>query len=202
MPYEYRKLTPQQREDVIAQRRAMGYPPHAPPHPFREKGYYLITATNYEHVQIMSSPGRRTEFQKRLLIALQAINVDVIGWVILTNHYHLLGGMQSLDDISAALKQLHGSTSSEWNKEDGLQGKRKVWYKFSDRMICDDAQYFRALNYTHYNPIKHGYVEDAYDWPWSSLSLYYEDHGRAWLREKWKIYPPEPDFGKGWDDLG
>jgi putative transposase len=201
MPYEYRDLTPQQREEVIARRRAMGYPLHAPPHPVRDQGYYMISAANYEHTPIMSSPSRRTAFQKQLLTTFQEIQADVIGWVILANHYHLVGGMQSLDDVSAALRQLHGSTSFEWNKEDGLQGKRKVWYKFFDHKIRDDTHYYLALNYIHYNPIKHGYVNDAYDWQWSSLSLYCEDHGREWLREKWNRFPPGPDFGNGWDDL-
>ena len=41
MPYEYRKLTPEEREAVLRQRRECGYPRHAPPHPFREAGRYL-----------------------------------------------------------------------------------------------------------------------------------------------------------------
>lgn len=201
MPYEYRKLTLAQRRDVIAQRKAMGYPLHASPHPFRKAGYYMLTAANYEHAHVMNSPERRTEFQKRLLLAFQEIKADMAGWAVLSNHYHVMTGVQSLDDVSAALKHLHGSTSFEWNKADDLQGKRKVWYKFADRKIRDEAHYYRALNYIHYNPVKHGYVQDAYDWQWSSLSLYYEDHGRDWLREKWNDYPPEQDFGKGWDDF-
>lgn len=201
MPYEYRKLTPKQREEVVAQRKAMGYPLHAPPHPFRDEGYYMLTAANYEHACVMNTDERRTEFQKKLLLAFQEIKAEVVAWVVLANHYHILACVGSLDDVSAALKQLHGSTSFEWNKADGQTGKRKVWYKFADRMIRNDAHYYRALNYIHYNPVKHGYVEDSYDWQWSSLSLYYEDHGRDWLREKWKSHPPEPDFGKGWDEM-
>ena len=161
----------------------------------------MLTAVNYEHAPIMNSPERRTEFQRRLLVAFQEIKAEVAAWVVLANHYHILAGVGSLDDVSAALKQLHGSTSFEWNKADGLQGKRKVWYKFADRMIRDDAHYYRALNYLHYNPVKHGYDKDAYAWQWSSLSMYYDDHGRDWLREKRKAYPPEEDFGAGWDEM-
>lgn len=201
MPYEFRKLTPEQREEVIAQRRAMGFPLHAPPHPFRDEGYYLLTAANYEHARVMESPERRTEFEKRLLAAFQEIEADIVGWVVLANHYHVLAGVESLDAVSAALKQLHGSTSFEWNTADGLRGKRRVWYKFADRKIRDNAHYFRALNYIHFNPVKHGYVKDAYEWQWSSLSMYYEDHGRDWLREKWREFSPEPNFGKDWDDM-
>lgn len=201
MPYGYRKLAPKQREEVIAYRKAMSYPLHAPPHPFREAGYFLLTAANYEHAHVMDSSERRTEFQQRLLIAFQEITAEVVAWVVLANHYHLLAGVQSLDDVSAVLKHLHGATSFEWNKADGLQGKRRVWYKFADRMIRDDAHYYRAMNYIHFNPVKHGYVQHASDWQWSSLSLYYEDHGEDWLRETWNCYPPGIDFGKGWDEM-
>jgi putative transposase len=200
MPYEYRTLTEEQRQEVLAHRKAQGYPLHAPPHPYRKAGCYLLTAANYEHVHIMESPERRTAFQNRLLSAFQEIKADIVGWVILGNHYHILAGVESLDEVSLVLKHLHGSSSYEWNKADGMQGKRRVWYKFADRMIRDDAHYYRALNYIHYNPVKHGYVEHASDWTWSSLSWYYEDQGSDWLREKWKTYPPEKDFGLGWDD--
>jgi len=201
MPYEYRNLTPKQQEEIVAHRKAMGFPLHAPPHPFRESGYYMFTAANYEHALIMNSPERRTNFQKRLLLAFQEIEAIIVAWVILANHYHILACVNSLEDVSAALKQLHGSTSFEWNLADGLQGKRKVWYKFSDRMIRGNEHYFRAMNYIHCNPIKHGYVEKASDWQWSSLSMYYEDHGLDWLREKWKNFPPQKEYGKGWDEM-
>lgn len=199
MPYEYRKLSPEKRQEVVRQRRARGYPLHAPPHPFRQAGAYFITAANFEHVPIMADPGRRTEFEARLLASVHAINADVFGWVILPNHYHILLGVDSLDLVSAALKQLHGSTSREWNLADGQTGKRQVWYKFHDRMIRDEAHFYRVLNYIHINPVKHGYVSDPYEWPWLSLSNYLDAHGREWLRERWRQHPPG-DFGRGWDD--
>jgi hypothetical protein len=35
MPYEYRKLSPTEREEIVTYRRTHGYPLHAPPHPSR-----------------------------------------------------------------------------------------------------------------------------------------------------------------------
>jgi hypothetical protein len=67
MPYEYRKLSPSEREEIVRYRQERGYPLHAPPHPFREAGYYLITAAKHEHAPIMDSPLRRTEFEIFLL---------------------------------------------------------------------------------------------------------------------------------------
>lgn len=200
MPYEYRKLAPKEREEIVNYRREHGYPLHAPPHPFRDAGAYLISGANFEHQAIMSSPDRRTEFETRLLNSIKEITEDLIAWVVLPNHYHVLISIQSLDDVSATLKHLHGTTSREWNLEDNLTGKRRVWYKFADTCIRNDAHLSVGSNYIHYNPVKHGYVSDPYDWPWSSLQVYYKDRVKDFLREEWQAYKPPDDFGKGWDD--
>ena len=200
MPYEYRKLSTTEREEIVKYRIGRGYPLHAPPHPFREAGAYLISVANFEHKAVMKSPQRRTEFETHLLNSLKEIVDNLIAWVVLPNHYHVLLYTQSLDDISATLKHLHGTTSRTWNLEDGLTGKRRVWYKFFDTCIRNEGHFHTAFNYIHYNPIKHGLVQDAYEWPWSSLSMYYDDKGRDWLKEHWQMYTPSVDFGNGWDD--
>jgi len=148
----------------------------------------------------MKPPARRTEFETLLLDALKEIADELIAWVILPNHYHVLAAIEALDHVSAALKQLHGVTSRRWNLEDGLTGQRRVWYKFADTYIRNERHLHEAFNYIHYNPVKHGYVKDTYAWQWSSLGLYYDDFGRGWLRDHWQAYTPAPDFGKGWDD--
>jgi hypothetical protein len=69
MPYEYRKMTPAERAEVVKQRREQGYPYHAPPHPFRQAGCYLITAASFEHANVLSNPARRSEFECDLLVS-------------------------------------------------------------------------------------------------------------------------------------
>ncbi|MBI5965367.1 MAG: transposase [Chloroflexi bacterium] len=201
MPYEYSKLSLVEREEIVRHRSEQGYPLHAPPHPFRDAGAYLITAANFEHKAVMNSPKRRTEFETRLLNSIKEFSDELIAWMVLPNHYHILIMVKSLDDVSTALKQLHGTTSREWNIEDNLTGSRRVWYKFADTRIRNDVHLHAAFNYIHFNPVKHGYAGSAYDWHWSSLSLYYNDKGRDWLRTHWKEYTPPNDFGNGWDDF-
>jgi putative transposase len=156
MPYEYRKLSPKEREEIVSDRRARGYPLHAPPHPFRGTGAYLITAANFEHKALMDWPERRTEFETRLLDSIKEIAGEIIAWVILANHYHVLLVIQSLNDVSAVLKQLHGKTSRDWNIEDNLTDRRRVWYKFVDTQVRNDTHLRLAFNYIHFNPVKHG----------------------------------------------
>ncbi len=200
MPYEYRKLSPQERETLVAYRREHGYPLHAPPHPYREAGCYLITAANFEHAPIMAAPARLSEFEADLIKALNGIRAETIAWVVLPNHYHFLANVESLDYVSAALKFLHGTTSRRWNLEDDLTGKRRVWYKFYDRALRNEEQVRQTFNYIHYNPKKHGYANDVYRWAWSSLRLYEEDRSCDWLNTQWTSTPIPKDFGHGWDD--
>ncbi len=199
MPYEYRKLTSEERQAIREQRRARGYPLHEPPHPYRHTGTYFLTAANFEHQPIMAAVERRTEFEERLLTAMATIQARVFGWVVLLNHYHLLVGVDSLNQISKVLKLLHGATAYEWNLADGPTKKRTVWYKFADRMIRNDQHFYTALNYIHINPVKHGLVDSPYDWPWSSVHEYLDTQGQQWLRQQWTSFPPN-DFGTGWDD--
>ncbi|HET9588823.1 MAG TPA: hypothetical protein VFO91_08545, partial [Anaerolineales bacterium] len=56
-------------------------------------------------------------------------------------------------------------------------------------------------NYHHYDPVKHGYVSDPFDWPWSSLLMCFQEKGKDWLHEQWRAHVPADDFGKGWDDI-
>ncbi len=199
MPYEYRKLSAKERQEIVEVRKQRGYPLHSPPHPFREAGSYLITAANFEHKPIMAAPERRAGFQKLLLSGFQEIGAEIVGWVILPNHYHILANVESLDAVSGLLKHIHGSTSHAWNLQDSLAGNRKVWLRFSDYMMRSDEQFYRTLNYIHNNPVKHGQVENVYDWAWSSLFMYVDEMGEDWLRETWKKYKPDANLGKGWD---
>ncbi len=43
-----------------------------------------------------------------------------------------------------------------------------VW----EHLIRDEADYERHVDYIHYNPVKHGYVDRATEWPYSSIRRY------------------------------
>ncbi len=198
MPYEYRRMSPEQREAILRVRAERGYPLHAPPHPLKEKTYYLLSAANFEHRHIMVNAERRTEFQKLALEKFQEFDNEVSAWVFLPNHYHVLAYVPNFPKLPVLFNRLHGSTSRKWNLEDDQTGKRKVWYEFHDRMIRNEAHFYATLNYIHYNPVKHGYSKRMNEWEWSSFSWYLEEMGRDWLVEIWRKYPIK-NYGDKWD---
>jgi putative transposase len=197
-PYSYRRMTEEERAEVVRIRRERGYPLHSPPHPFRDAGYYLLTAANFEHQYIMSSETRRVRFEKMLLETLVEVDIEIVAWVVLPNHYHILVGLQTLDIISDVLKSVHGKTSRQWNLDDCAIG-RQVWYRYTDRKMRDEKHYWTAINYIHYNPIKHGWSSCADDWLCSSFKNFFDTFGRDYLVDKWREYPIG-NFGDNWDD--
>ncbi len=197
--YEYRKLTPEQRENLVKERLARGFPPHSPPHPVREEIFYLLTAACYEHVRLMESANRRRQVLDMLFEQFINSGMELRAWVVLPNHYHLLACVTDFNALGNMFRLVHGPTSRQWNLEDNKMG-RKTWYRFTDRAIRSERHYYTTLNYIHYNPVKHGCVKSPYDWAESSVHWYMEHHGREWLRDVWMRHPVR-EYGKGWDDI-
>jgi putative transposase len=53
------------------------------------------------------------------------------------------------------------------------KGERGVWQRrYWEHMIRDERDYARHVDYIHYNPVKHGYVPRAAEWPYSSIHRY------------------------------
>ena len=81
------------------------------------------------------------------------------------------------------------------------KGERGIWQRrFWEHLIRDDTDLQRHVDYTHYNPVKHGCARSPYEWKESSVHWYLEHHGREWLHNLWADCPIR-DYGRGWDDV-
>lgn len=50
------------------------------------------------------------------------------------------------------------------------KGERGIWQRrFWEHVIRDERDYLNHIEYIHNNPIKHDYVSNAQDWPYSSI---------------------------------
>jgi len=54
-------------------------------------------------------------------------------------------------------------------------GERGLWQRrFWEHQIRDEADFHRHIDYIHWNPVKHGWVQQVADWPHSSFHAYLE----------------------------
>ncbi|MHB0939862.1 MAG: transposase [Armatimonadota bacterium] len=197
MYYAYRKMTPLERQQVLAYRRLVHFPLHEPPHFERDSNLYFLTAANFEHRHILRAASRRIEYERKLLEMMAGLpGAEVFGWCILPNHMHVLARVD-LTLFGRRIGRLHNGTSTQWNREDATPG-RAVWFRYTDRGIRSEAHFFAALNYLHFNPVKHGHAASMELWETSSVHVYLEQYGLDRLNELAAAYPIL-DFGKGWD---
>jgi len=51
--------------------------------------------------------------------------------------------------------------------------KIEIWQgRYWEHCIRDNDDYEKHFDYIHYNPVKHGYVNQVSAWPWSSFHHY------------------------------
>ena len=198
--YQWRKLRPEERKEVLASRKRLMRPWHSPPH-LSSQGLqrYHVTAACYEHQShIGRTPARMDAFSASLLAEIENAGASVSAWCVLPNHYHLLLQTAKIPDLLQTLGRLHGRSAYFWNREDGARG-RKVFYRTADRAMRSDRHYWSTLNYVHNNPVHHGYVEKWADWPWSSAGDFLKSVGEEDAARIWNDFPVL-EYGKGWDD--
>jgi len=195
--YRWRRWTREKREAALTERRQRGYPWHSPPHLTEPGRYRIVTGSCYEHKHILTSDQRLAHFENALLLHVKSQQLDCAAWVVLPNHYHVLVEINDIKAFARGQGMLHGRTSCKWNREDGNVG-RKVWYRCQDRCMRSEAHFFTTLNYIHNNPVKHGYVTQWGDWPYSSFHWYLAEKGREWLLHLWNTYPVL-NYGEKWD---
>jgi putative transposase len=196
--YAYRRMTPQQRKAVVAERISHGRPWHKPPHLKAPEGWYFISAACYEHRLQFTDPAELTALQRRLFKAFAEAGCSCASWVVMPNHYHALLKIDSFKNFGKAIGLAHGRSSFYANQRDGTAG-RQVWYKYVDRAIRSERHFWACLHYIIANPVKHGFAERIDEWPWSSYHELLADHGPDWIDDLCREFPLH-GFGKGWDD--
>jgi putative transposase len=108
---------------------------------------------------------------------------DLIAWVILPDHYHLLIDTGTMS-ISSIIHDFKLSFSSYYRKRVNIRSG-KVWQlRFWDHIIRDERDFNRHLDYIHYNPVKHGLVEKPLDYTHTSIHKHREYYQDGWgIRE-------------------
>jgi putative transposase len=97
--------------------------------------------------------------------------------VVLPDHLHCLWTLPpGDDDFASRWAQVkagfsRGIPHGEHRRASLIRKReRGVWQRrYGEHLIRDDEDYSRHLDYIHFNPVKHGHVLVAADWPYSSF---------------------------------
>ncbi|MFZ6679412.1 REP-associated tyrosine transposase [Undibacterium sp. Tian12W] len=107
---------------------------------------------------------------------------EIIAMVVMPEHLHSIWQLPEGDvDFSLRWSLIKTAFSKALPKQENISSSREkkrergIWQRrFWEHMIRDDDDLEKHVDYLHYNPVKHGYVDNASDWPYSSLHKFVE----------------------------
>lgn len=122
--------------------------------------------------------------------------IDAI--VILPEHLHCIWTLPENDaDYKTRWKLIKAGFSQtipcrEKRSESRIsRGERGIWQRrYWEHLIRNEKDFEQHLHYIHWNPVKHGWVENVQDWQYSSFHNYVQQgvYSNDWTMQEEKIF--------------
>jgi putative transposase len=147
-------------------------------------GTFFFTLVACNRHPLFEGPVARRIFGKVLRDIRAEMPFEVVAIVLLWDHLHTIWTLPpGDDDYSTRWKKLKGKFTRRWLKAGGKEmplsasrkarGERGIWQRrFWEHTSLEEGDLEAHLDYIHYNPVKHGYVQRPWDWPFSSFRRY------------------------------
>jgi putative transposase len=138
--------------------------------------FYHVLSRGNERRTIFYDRGDYSRFLDTLGRMVERFQVEVHGYVLMPNHFHLLVRTREAN-LSRALQWLGVSYSVWFNKKHDRCGH--VFQGRFKSFVIEDERYLCALIlYVHGNPLRAKLVKELGEYRWSSY--------RGYLRERWQ----------------
>ncbi len=158
-----------------------------PHHLFLDDTPYFVTAVIYRKRPLLADPELKNQLLLLIKKYFEKYGWELHHWVILDNHYHLLGKSGQGNQLSAIFKAIHSHTALIIRAATDCE--TPVWWNYWDYCPRNETDYFVRLNYLLSNPVKHGLVENLADYPHSSFPSLLAEVGREKLVQQFRAYP-------------
>ena len=145
-------------------------------------GTYFFTVVTYRRRRLFDDERAHTALRDAIRLTQTEYPFDVIAWVLLPDHMHTIWKLPSDSaDFSTRWHLIKSRTTRALLELGDLYVPRRsrsrerheehpIWQRrFWEHTIRDQDDLNRHIIYVHYNPVKHGLVTEATDWPYSTL---------------------------------
>ena len=101
--------------------------------------------------------------------AHEKVPMRLVGYCLMTNHFHLVLWPHGDGDLSRWMQWLMTAHVRRYHLH--YKGSGHVWQgRFKAFPIQDDEHYLTVLRYVERNPLRANLVQQSQDWDWSSLN--------------------------------
>ena len=165
---------------------------------------HFITFSCYERLPFLASLRARDLFLRVLEQVRRRYQFTVAGYVVMSEHVHLLLSEPQRKSLSVVLQVLKQSVARVMRGPGAAleaQGQQRLWAaesskphfwqkRYYDFNVWSAAKEREKLRYMHRNPVKRGLVESPEQWKWSSFRFYaYGEPGLVKVNELFLSHP-------------
>ena len=145
------------------------------------------------HIDVLRTATRRVRLRHPF---------EIVAMVVLPDHLHAVWRLPEEDgDYAKRWSLIKAGFSRALPVEEAISAsrlsrrERGIWQRrYWEHQIRDERDLQTHVDYVHHNPVKHGYVTRAVDWPYSSLHRYIR---MGWLTAEWGVdQQPSGGFGE------
>jgi putative transposase len=128
---------------------------------------HFVTFSCYHRQPNLGLPLNRDLFLSVIEQVRLRYQFDIIGYVVMPEHVHLLLSKPERAGLSVAIQVLKQTVSRKSSSPDAFWQRR-----FYDFNVRTEDKRKEKLRYIHRNPVTRGLVESPEDWQWSSFRHY------------------------------
>lgn len=148
---------------------------------------HFVTCSCYRRRQLLGTKHARDVFLRIFEQVRRKCKFEVVGYVVMPEHFHILIGEPEKGNPSTVLQILKQKVAQRllkparrrrnnqpmlWKERLATQ-KRHFWQpRFYDFNVYSNEKRFEKLRYMHRNPVKRGLVSSPELWAWSSFRAY------------------------------
>lgn len=132
--------------------------------------YIFITIVTHKRQKILIE--NINHLKNSFVQCKRKYDFDIFSIVIIPDHIHMIIKPACISDYPKIIGQIKVNFTKNSNIEYKTNNNREstIWQRrYWEHTIRDEDDLYRHMNYIHYNPIKHGYIERVSDWEYSSF---------------------------------
>lgn len=148
---------------------------------FYDSQCYFFTVVSYARRPILCDEIIRVALRQAIQEVKQQYDFTINAWVLLPDHMHTIWTLPEYDtNYSRRWALIKRKVSQQCGKYYALnhQGYAKrhealIWQRrFWEHAIRNEIDFIQHMNYVHFNPVKHGLVQQVIDWQYSTFHRY------------------------------
>jgi putative transposase len=129
--------------------------------------YHVLNRGN-GRMGIFRKPGDYQAFTGLLIDAKERAEVELFGFCLMPNHWHLVLRPKLAEDLSAYLSWLSNTHVKRYRAHYQRTSGHLYQGRYKSFPVQEEDYFLRLMRYVEANPLRAKLVERAQDWPWSS----------------------------------